>query len=297
MLTASFFSYKGGSGRTSLLYNTIPFLVEKLDASPEHPIIIVDCDTESAGLTFLLDCYREKETITLQSICNNGIEDNGENVTSIRQHPFFKMLNQVGSKFGITADGKEGTVLFIPAAKGAIKFNGASSENRLIELKKMCSHYGARALIFDTPAGDQRAANWSVAASKVIVTVMRITRQFRVGTKRYLKENLGEWGNKTILLCPNAVPTHDITIDGKEIKMDQFKQEDIIEYFSQLFEDNFNENYLDLRMVEGDGFGVNEVERFKYEESILYASRHLNNEDEALAYERYKTLADILGDY
>lgn len=298
MLTASFFSYKGGSGRTSLLYNTIPFLADVLDASPEHPIVIVDCDTESAGLTFLLDCYIDKQTITVQSVCNNGIEDDEAitaNITNIRQHPFFKMLPQVGKKFGITADGRDGTILFIPAAKGAIKLNSGSSENRLNELKDVCRRYGAAALIFDTPAGDQRAAKWSVDASKAVVTVMRITNQFRVGTKRYIKENLGEWGGKNIILCPNAVPTHDICIDGVEINLADFKAEKIIDYFSELFENS--NNYLDLRMLEGDLFGVNEVERFKYAESVLYAAKHRNDTDEAMAYERYKLLAEILGEY
>ena len=297
MLTASFFSYKGGSGRTSLLYNTIPFLAEALKASPDNPIIIVDCDTESAGLTFLLDCYIDKQTITVQSLCNNGIEDDESfgNLTSIRQHPFFRMLPQVGKKFGITADGKDGTILFIPADKGAIKINSGSSENRLKELKDICNTYGAAALIFDTPAGDQRAAKWSVDASKVIVTVMRITNQFRVGTRRYIKSNLGEWAGKNIILCPNAVPTHDICIDGEEINLANFKQEKIIEYFSELFE-NAN-NYLDLRMLQGDLFGVNEVERFKYAESVLYAAKKINDTDEAMAYERYKLLAEILEGY
>ena len=296
MLTVSFFSYKGGSGRTSLLYNTIPFLAEVLHASPEHPIVVVDCDTDSAGLTFLLDCYQLRQPVTVQKICNDGVEyAEFESEGGIRQHPFFKMLPQVGDRFGLDADGMAGTVLFIPADKGTSRLNSGTSENRLNELKDVCFDNGVAALVFDTPAGDQRVAKWSVDASQVIVTVLRITNQFRAGTRRYFLEHLGDWENKDIVLCPNAVPMHDITIDGVTINLQDFKKEKIIDYFRNVF--TSSSNCLHIDMLDGDGFGVNEVERFKYQESVLYNVKKLNDTDEALAFERYKLLASILGEF
>ena len=52
MRVFSFYSYKGGSGRTTTLLNTVRFLVDELGATPEKPILLVDADLESAGMTF-----------------------------------------------------------------------------------------------------------------------------------------------------------------------------------------------------------------------------------------------------
>ncbi len=48
----TFYSYKGGSGRSTTLLNTVKCLIKDLDANPEHPILVVDADLESAGLTY-----------------------------------------------------------------------------------------------------------------------------------------------------------------------------------------------------------------------------------------------------
>ena len=48
----SFYSYKGGSGRTTTLLNTAKHLVKESGANPNNPILLVDADLESAGLTY-----------------------------------------------------------------------------------------------------------------------------------------------------------------------------------------------------------------------------------------------------
>ena len=53
MKNISFFSYKGGAGRTSLLFNTLPFLAQNLGATNTEPIIVLDLDIDSKGLSFL----------------------------------------------------------------------------------------------------------------------------------------------------------------------------------------------------------------------------------------------------
>lgn len=52
----TFYSYKGGSGRSTTLINTAKHLAEKLKVSKEHPILLVDADLESAGLTYFFHC-------------------------------------------------------------------------------------------------------------------------------------------------------------------------------------------------------------------------------------------------
>ena len=51
----TFYSYKGGSGRTTTLLNTTKHLLDQLQASPEKPLLLVDADLESAGLTYYFD--------------------------------------------------------------------------------------------------------------------------------------------------------------------------------------------------------------------------------------------------
>ena len=58
----TFYSYKGGSGRTTTLLNTTKHLAEILNASKEHPILLVDADLESAGLTYFFGCEKKFST-------------------------------------------------------------------------------------------------------------------------------------------------------------------------------------------------------------------------------------------
>lgn len=53
----TFYSYKGGSGRSTALLNTVKYLVRDLKADSEHPILLVDADLESAGLTYYFGCH------------------------------------------------------------------------------------------------------------------------------------------------------------------------------------------------------------------------------------------------
>ena len=51
----TFYSYKGGSGRSTTAVNTVNHLVDAIGADSEHPILLVDADLESAGLTFYFE--------------------------------------------------------------------------------------------------------------------------------------------------------------------------------------------------------------------------------------------------
>ncbi len=54
----AFYSYKGGSGRTTTLLNTVKYLINDLGASPSKPILLVDADLESAGMTYYFECEK-----------------------------------------------------------------------------------------------------------------------------------------------------------------------------------------------------------------------------------------------
>ena len=113
MKTISFFSYKGGSGRTSLAYNNIPLIAQNLHASPTHPLVVMDMDIDSAGLSFL---YRNKIKncrLFVQNIYSNipGILDDRTTIPEIGDHPFFKALIPIGDLYGMD----EKSILFMPA--------------------------------------------------------------------------------------------------------------------------------------------------------------------------------------
>ena len=55
MEVITFYSYKGGAGRSSTALNTLPYLVETLEADKKSPILLLDMDLDSAGMTYLLE--------------------------------------------------------------------------------------------------------------------------------------------------------------------------------------------------------------------------------------------------
>lgn len=49
MKKIAYFSYKGGAGRSSLAYNTIPLLADALNATAENRLFLIDLDVDSAA--------------------------------------------------------------------------------------------------------------------------------------------------------------------------------------------------------------------------------------------------------
>ncbi len=55
----TFYSYKGGSGRSTTLVNTVKHLINLLNVNDKRPVLVVDADLESAGLTYLFNCEKK----------------------------------------------------------------------------------------------------------------------------------------------------------------------------------------------------------------------------------------------
>ena len=72
----TFYSYKGGSGRSTTAMNTVKHLIRELGASPDKPILMVDADLESAGLTFFfgLNEHISDIALTTTGILSNASE-------------------------------------------------------------------------------------------------------------------------------------------------------------------------------------------------------------------------------
>lgn len=64
----TFYSYKGGSGRSTTLVNTLPHLIKELKADSEHPILVVDADLESAGITYFFESTRKFSNQFIEAI-------------------------------------------------------------------------------------------------------------------------------------------------------------------------------------------------------------------------------------
>ena len=64
----TFYSYKGGSGRTTTLLNTTKHLIDELGANAEKPILLVDADLESAGLTYFFNAQEKFTDLFPKSI-------------------------------------------------------------------------------------------------------------------------------------------------------------------------------------------------------------------------------------
>jgi hypothetical protein len=64
MIVATMYSYKGGAGRTVCTANLVGSLARELGASMSNPIILLDMDLDSAGLTHLMEVYDEFENST-----------------------------------------------------------------------------------------------------------------------------------------------------------------------------------------------------------------------------------------
>lgn len=303
MKRISYFSYKGGAGRSSLAYNTIPYLAKQLNATPKNPIVIMDLDLDSAGLTFLLKKNGAKiGDYSIQQALATSVSSAlyTPALFEISKHPIFKQCVPVGSCFGLD-NASNDSILFIPAEPGR-PINKESNNNydagglikeRFKSLITFCEKYECAAVLFDTPAGDQLTANWALEFSNVIATCLRITYQFRSGTVNFFKRILPKYCNKKFVLVPNAVPTEDISVDGIKVNYDNIKKL-IVDNFSEL---DLNGNQMDFTMVGSgqDFFGVNEIKRFKIQEDILFKIKEeFLSADEIKAINAYKMVVDRL---
>ena len=317
MLKLSYFSYKGGSGRTSLVYNTVPFLVEKLGATNKEPIIIVDLDVDSAGLSFLLDNDVIKLKNSNKLTTNELIDDanlsemkrlrveSKENPKPLEDYPIFKRFTPVGYQFGLKSEdyNANNTVLFVPACPSddALHFD-LSSNTCIKDFLQFAKNCGVKAVIFDLPAGEQVSGRQALQYSDIVLVCFRITKQHRKGTFNYLERNLINDEKQKYIIVPSAVPdTRKVFyIDSGAFNFEAVK-ESSIERLEEIFESKgLNKEQLITEMFDEEWYGIPEVSRFKFEEGILYnIKKNLPEgkqlmEDEAKAFEAYDKLSKLI---
>lgn len=287
MKNISFFSYKGGSGRTSMLYNVLPILAKELGATPEEPIIVLDMDIDSKGLSYLVDVKSKINTIEILKLDDDAYDDIED--VSISMHPFFRQLAAIGEDVGLSEEMDE-AILFVSAhstnednkfLNGKDNFDMACRS--LKKLNRLCQDYNCKAIIMDTPSGGQLSGDVALSISNKIITVMRITSQFQKGTMEFLADLDKRFSGKEFILVPNAVPDATGT---------KFNIRAILDSIGNQATRIINENTLNLKMLSGEATGINEVRLFKFAETNLnmVKDRELLD-DELRALDCYKKLA------
>lgn len=287
MISVSFFSYKGGAGRTSLLFNTLPFLAEKLDATENAPIIVLDLDLDSKGLSYLIG---QESGINSIQVLRGDSAIGFKSQEGLNDHPFFSKLVPIGSEVGLDHS-KDRSILFVSAhsKEGAETLgdsNYDASNLSLSTLKKLCKRYGCKAIIMDTPTGNQIAGECALSISKKIVVAMRITKQFRMGTEEFLKYKSNQFSGKEYIIVPNAVPSTENTPYSIEHIMQNIRM--------SMIEFAVNDNQVDETLLNLNG--INEVNRFKFnEESLRKLSVDVPlSDDEINAMKSYELLAEVI---
>lgn len=299
----SCFSYKGGAGRSTLAINIVPFLAEKLGATEDHPLVLVDMDIDSCGLTYLFDLH-ENPRINEDSVqywfstkvSNMPKIDEEDEFDSALKHDMFKKLFPVGRFFGK----RDREILCLPASQG-VSISGESGyssydarlSNNLIEFRNMCKDM-AVGVLFDSAVGDQLTAVWSNKVSEYIMCCMRPTKQFRAGTKRFFDGFDKRILEKKIIVIPNVVPTEKLSLRDSEGKMQEYPEHakrSILQDFASNVE--LKKNKYILNLLDGAKFGVPKVDRFMWQEGVLKNVSDLS-ELEHIALDRYEEIASII---
>lgn len=288
MLKVSFFSYKGGAGRTSMLFNTVSYIAQKLQATPKNPVVVIDFDIDSKGLSYLLKSGKDGSFYAnaIQLLKRSGVLFDGNS----NAEEFFGAMMPVGNLFGLGRVANK-SVLFITAnsnepLNGNNNFDASGID--LSRFVKRLERFGCKALIMDNPAGGQLSSDVALRISDTVITAIRITTQFREGTIEFLKKEKNFF-NKKYIIVPNAVPSSEGTkYDIKKI------MENIAADMKHAGESTQCE--VDTTLVNEGGIG--EVVLFKFEETNLMFREKIEGEtlqpDEQLAARKYELLAEVI---
>ncbi len=310
MNTITFFSYKGGAGRSTLAYNTIPILAKKhYNPTKESPMIVIDMDIDSCGMSYLLGANKY---VTPENSIQSFLHDSKEarmQARSIQEHPLLNKLCPVGHAFGYHDND---AILLFPAMDGQLidentqsnySDNGNPYAEAFRSFQKLCRGFDVPAIVIDSAVGNNATANISNAAANTIVCCMRPTTQFVNGTYRYLygleNDKFNDisiqkktFRNKDIIIVPNVIPQTQITINGNFYPNTAITK--IISDFSY-FKDDELANRYHFEMLETDEFGIPAVDKFMWCEDILCRQDEGTlNANEKTALERYNKLASLI---
>lgn len=327
MKIISFNSYKGGACRTTTCYNTLPYLAKKLGATAQQPILVFDIDLDSMGLTSIFRPNYGRRTERLVYSARNLFVDDSEGlnkrlesgrVNSVRDIYFGeKSFQRVGIDLGLEDNE---SVLFCGADENAETVSDddfrSFKENPplqtlIMELESFDEEDRPKAIVFDCASGVQMSTVTALSFVQRAVVCMRPSLQFRLGTYDYLRRKIPNEIKKAknntrreIILLPTSVPANVISESDPNYtraadELDRLRNRTKNRIVQEIVDDiqNVDERILgytlNSEMAEVDDFGIPEIERFKWQEFLLYKDEALTEKEELLK-KKYEQLAELL---
>lgn len=288
----TFYSYKGGAGRSSTALNTLPYLVQTFNATPDRPLLLMDMDLDSAGMTYLLgleDYFQTNFDVKTLISDPDSIRWTNEQTEDLASHPLLSKFMPVGRLLGV----EDKSVLFLGDNDTSKIDNSEMTGSKMgifKKLKQFCKNNHLPGLVLDSASGDQFAARIAVEYATDIVVCMRPTMQFRAGTFGYLKRLAADGLPTNIILLPTVVPQDDIKIN------EEYQKSKAIANIRKRAQNWMSGLQIYMDFICEETFGINEVQRFKWEEGVLYkiGQKQPLLPDENTACARYKQLAELL---
>lgn len=170
-LIVSFYSYKGGTGRTTAAANVAVILAKK-----GKKVVCVDMDMEGPGLAVVFNIPEDSITKSLQSYF---IENSS--FTSRFVLPLKETLKR--------SENWSNNLYLVPASTSFTKIIDYSDGNRMVNLinhlkGSINELYSPDFLILDSPSGYGDLAALSMYASNFLVILFRYSKQHLLGTIR-----------------------------------------------------------------------------------------------------------------
>lgn len=285
----SMYSFKGGAGRTVCTANLAPRLATALNATAESPLLMLDFDLDSAGLTILLN----EDRISQETTWDTATLLKGElNLGIPKRADKFSNEGMVDVTEALRMKGRPGVVRLVAGPKmsaqqssdllGKLNYKGIDSLIRFAEDRRI------PAILIDSASGQQKTAVMSHKRSHVVVYCCRLTYQFIAGTEKHLNVLLDECemadpsGERRtppkILLLPMAVPevVSARTKDIYELRMGALHE---------MCQKLHNRTYADVIDLP-----IPEVDSFKWNESVLNSGSGELALDEQRAAEAFDAL-------
>ncbi len=276
-----FYSFKGGAGRTVSTANVAGLLAREVNATPKKPVLLMDLDLDSAGLTILLGQRNafEGKKWSMYGVLKGDL---ALDVDKVREEFFEKRAVDASAELGA----EPRTVRFIGSeVVGAadITIDDGDSLDRMDDLIARSEEQGIGTIIIDSASGWQQAARLSHFVSDVVVYCCRMTHQFVEGTKLQLERFVDlceqERGRvPKIIILPVAVPPS--APRWKE------RKDQAVASFASL-----RPKFEGRATVELASTFIDEVVSFKWYESVLTAKKAQLDPDEQAARAAFESLA------
>ena len=306
MKLIDFYSYKGGAGRSVTTLNTIPFIAEALNASPEKPLIVFDMDLESAGITYLVEedkSFSKNEGIKLKDTRDyfDGEISARRKANSRDESDILKNSIDISKKVGYP---NEGSILFMGVDDSDLLKEYPNPADLKKKVSDLITHLKkiAAGIIFDSASGGQPISLALLQKSTDIVVCLKVTSQFRHGTLRFLDKLMfdnDDFDKKNIILLPVAISENE-AMANESLTYKELALKDLIDKI-EVFEKksargginiNFNKVFLT-----NENFGIPEIEKFKWEERNLFFEKSIGRtleRDEEIGFKRYQLLGEEL---